>query len=114
MKTSKNQPTINFKKIINNKEDLPSKDSVRQMWKDLDKKNDKSQKSEKKILGLEKLTEEKKSTMTTNIMKQKEINNETENNQQQQKPNNNKNKQNDENKTTITRNLKLKNSDKNT
>ena len=88
MKPTKNQPTINdaFKKIIKKDEDLPSKVSVRQMWKDLEKKSEKPKESEseKKKVELEKLAEVRKSTMKTNNLKLKEKINENEIIKQQQ------------------------------
>ena len=115
MKTSRNQQTISeaFKKINNKKEDLPSRNSVREMWKELDMKIVRTKESEKKGLELEKQTEARNLTMNTTNLKRNEIKIKikNENEKQQQKPNNNKNKQNE--KTTIKTNLKLKNIDNN-
>ena len=56
MQPVKSQPNISdaFRKIINKKENLPSRSSVRKMWEDLDKEADKLARSEKKENKLEK------------------------------------------------------------
>ena len=115
IKTPRSQQTISeaFKKVIDKKEDLPVRNTVKEMWKELDMKVVRMKESEKKGLELEKQTEARKSTMITTNLKINEIKIKTknENEKQQQKPNNNKNKQIE--KTTTKTNLKLNKIDNN-
>ena len=93
---TKNQIKISeaFEKVVNKKEDLPSKVNVRQMWKDLEKQAILSEKSEIKKEKLENPTKTEPET------KENKIKNKPENRKQQQQINNNKNKQNNVNKQT--------------